>query len=94
MAQKGSEFHVKLDGIKLSGESEKRIEASIQAAVMNELAGFKPNPDDPTGSSTHLKNPIIIIKPHPWPGLIAKKILPNDLNNIAGFNKLSESPGF
>jgi hypothetical protein len=36
-----SEFHVKLDGIKLPAEVENRIAAEIQAAVMRELAQVK-----------------------------------------------------
>jgi hypothetical protein len=36
-----SEFHVKLDGIKLPADVENRIAAEVQATVMRELAQVK-----------------------------------------------------
>ena len=75
MPKNTSEFHVKLEGIKFSSKVEKRIEAGIQSLIMNELAGYKPNPDDPDGRTPGLLgNPIIIVKPKLWPGFIVMKL--------------------
>ncbi len=95
MENKGSEFHVKLGGIKFSSEVEKKIEAGIQSLIMNELVGYKPNPDDSTGSAkpiNHLGEPVIVIKPRPWPGFICVRAKLTDLNKI--ITELENSPGF
>ncbi len=74
----GSEFHVLLGDIKLSAESEARIQAGIQTLVNQELVGFTPNPDD---SGKPHRNPFggggtphIIIPPIKWPGYILLRV--------------------
>lgn len=42
-----TEFTVRLEGIRLSEKSEKRIEEGIQALVLSELAAYKPDPEAP-----------------------------------------------
>jgi hypothetical protein len=82
MPIKGSEFHVLLGDIKLSAESESRIQAGIQSLVNSELVAYKPNPDGPdrpprnpfgTGG-----NPHIVIPPIKWPGYILLRM--KDIN--------------
>ena len=67
---KHSEFRVNLEGIKLSSEAEERIQKGIQALVLEELAAFTPNPDDPgTGHFPTFKSGGGIISvPIKWPG--------------------------
>lgn len=72
MAQK--EFKVVLDGIKLSADAEKRIEKGIQSLVMQELAGYKPNPDGPVGGPIKV-GPIpgrTFHIPIDWIGIVAR----------------------
>lgn len=71
MANKNfSEFQVKLEGIKFSEEAEKRIEKGMQALVLQELAAYKPNPDDPDnpGFPHHRRGGGVIVVPIKWPG--------------------------
>lgn len=84
MSIKGSEFHVLLSDIKLSAESESRIQAGIQSLVNSELVAYKPNPDDsgrpprnPFGTGG---NPHIVIPPIKWPGYILLRL--KDVANI------------
>lgn len=69
MSKKLKEFRVSLEGMQLTGQAEKRMERAIQAAVLNELVSYKPNPEDgdkpfPSGGL----GPIVVV-PKPWPGL-------------------------
>ena len=101
---KGSEFHVLLGDVKLSVESEARIQAGIQSLVNQELVAYKPNPDD---SGKPPKNPFgiggggphIIIPPIKWPGYILMRIrdinaLPGSLNQVNEIEKLSRNGMF
>jgi hypothetical protein len=98
-AKSGNEFYVKLENIQLSAESVGRIEAGIQSLVMSELAGYKPNPDDPyptgpwppKGWRPHW--PIIVRPPRPWPGLIARKLLPKEIAGLNINEELANLPG-
>lgn len=74
---KNAEFHVLLSGVDLPEEVEKRIELRIQEVVTSELAGFRPNPDDP--GRPPRKGPIpggpyIVIPPIKWPGYILRAL--------------------
>jgi hypothetical protein len=103
MPIKGSEFHVLLGDIKLSAESEARIQAGIQSMVNQELVAYKPNPDD---SGKPPKNPFgpgggphIIIPPIKWPGYILWNIkdfsvLPNLGSQLAEFQNISKNGMF
>lgn len=69
MEKKPKEFRVSLEGMQLTSQAEKRMERAIQAAVLNELVSYKPNPDGgdkpfPGGGI----GPIVVV-PRPWPGL-------------------------
>jgi hypothetical protein len=101
---KGSEFHVLLGDVKLSSESEARIQAGIQSLVNQELVAYKPNPDD---SGKPPKNPFgtggggphIIIPPIKWPGYILMRLkdlnsLPGVLNQVNEIEKLSRTGMF
>jgi len=79
---KTSEFHVDLGDIQLSPAATQRIEAKIQEAVLSELAGYRPNPEDddkpkpwwPKGS------PLVVFRPKEWMGIwvrIPDKIFEN-----------------
>lgn len=82
MSIKGSEFHVLLGDIKLSAESESRIQAGIQSLVNSELVAYKPNPDDsgrpPRNPFGPGGNPHIVIPPIKWPGYILMRL--KDIN--------------
>jgi hypothetical protein len=82
MPIKGSEFHVLLGDIKLSAESESRIQAGIQSLVNSELVAYKPNPDDSGRPSKNPfgpgGNPHIVIPPIKWPGYILMRL--KDIN--------------
>ncbi len=67
------EFKVVLDGIKLSADASKRIEKGIQSLVMQELAGFKPNPDGPVTSAKIVGIPGRTFHiPPDWIGIVVK----------------------
>lgn len=96
MAIKGSEFHVVLGNMKLSRESEQRISSAIQAAVLSELAAYKPNPDDPGnpfgpkvpgGGGPH---PHIVLRPE-WLGIIMHRL--EGLRELEGVTKELEKIG-
>jgi hypothetical protein len=97
---KGSEFHVLLGEVKLSSESEARIQAGIQTLVNQELVGYTPNPDD---SGTPHRNPFgtggnphIVIPPIKWPGYILMRIndipsLSHAMQNVIDIQKFSQN---
>jgi hypothetical protein len=90
-----SEFQVRLEGIKLSTEAESRIERGIQALVLQELAAYKPNPDDPGTSPfpTHHTGGATIVIPIKWPGYWLRFISQPEVNNIEKIIGTSGGPG-
>jgi hypothetical protein len=68
MARESSEFHVRLDGIKLPADAEKRIAAEVRGTVLRELARLD------------LRTPGLSIKfPKEWLGIWIDKVgLPQD----------------
>jgi hypothetical protein len=86
-SRKNTEFYVNLNDIQLSKESISRIESKIQAAVMDELVAYKPNPEDPPKGSF---GPIVVFPPRPWPGLILKRLADKDLTKIGLENTVPE----
>ena len=68
MPQDGSEFYVRLDGIKLPAEAEKRIDAEIRSTVLRELGRLD------------LKQPDIAFRrPKEWLGIWLRGVkLPQD----------------
>lgn len=68
---KTSEFHVDLGDIQLSPAATQRIEARIQEAVLSELAGYMPNPDDDSGPKPWWPKgtPTVVIRPDIWRGI-------------------------
>ena len=84
-SKKDTEFYVRLENIQLSDAAVASIESGIQGLIMSELVGYKPNPDDPNppkGRRPPIGGPIIIRPPRPWPGLIARKLLPKDIQTL------------
>jgi hypothetical protein len=100
MPIKGSEFHVLLGDIKLSAESEARIQSGIQSIVNQELTAYKPNPDD---SGKPPKNPFgpggsphIVIPPINWKGYILwslkdLSVIPNVGSQLAEIQGISKN---
>lgn len=66
-----SDFIVRFHGLALSPEHEQRVQASIQKAVLAEvaagsIAGYTPNPDDSgTGGGS-----LVFLPNHIWRGII------------------------
>ena len=90
MATKKNEgdFHVALNGIKLSDPSRNRIQAGIQKVVMDELAGYYPNPDDDDKPHRHhFGDGVIVVPPKWWWGFILRPILQNEVDNIKGLQE-------
>jgi len=93
MATKKNEgdFHVALNGIELSEDSRNRIQAAIQKAVMDELAGY-PNPDDDEKPRRpHLNDGVITVLPKWWWGFIIRGIRPGELEGFKGLGPLINS---
>lgn len=80
-SQKGSEFHVVLDGIKLPEATEKRIAQAINAIVANELASYVPDPDGSTPGA-----PAYFVLPHKWLGGLLISV---DARALANLEKAS-----
>ncbi|WP_373512127.1 hypothetical protein [Persicitalea sp.] len=82
---KTSEFHVDLGDVQLSAAAAQRLEAKIQEAVMSELAGYTPNPDDddrpkpwwPKGT------PGVFVFPREWLGIYLRRN--KDVFDLPGF---------
>ncbi|HZY37232.1 MAG TPA: hypothetical protein VFE53_11315 [Mucilaginibacter sp.] len=62
-----TEFHVKLHGIKLSEETEKKIEKDIQKIVMAELVNYMP----PVVPGTDEPQVLMYLIPRGWLGIPA-----------------------
>jgi hypothetical protein len=79
------DFHVALNGIELSEGSRIRIQAAIQKAVMDELAGY-PNPDDDDEKPHrgHVDDGLIVVFPKWWWGFILRQVRPNELEGLKG----------
>jgi len=93
---KSSEFHVKLDGIKLPADAESRIQSGIQSLVLQELAGFTPNPDD--SGTPHRKIPHLggggVIIPTKWLGIWIDIFDEKEWLNVKNNLKIPEAPVF
>jgi hypothetical protein len=87
-----SEFHVKLEGLKLSTAAESRIERGIQALLLQELAAFTPNPDDPGTSPfpTHHTGGGTIVIPIKWPGYWLRVLNPEELKGVGKALNINE----
>jgi hypothetical protein len=84
------DFHVELNGIKLSEASRNRIQSGIQKVVMDELAAYYPNPDDPDKPQRHHPfgdGGVIVVPPKWWWGFILRPIFPNEVDNIKGLQE-------
>lgn len=78
-------FHVRMDGVRLSDASKNRIQAGIQKVIMDELAGYYPNPDDDGKSHTgNFGGPVIVVPPKWWWGFILRQLVPNEIDSIKG----------
>lgn len=88
MSHTSSEFQVKLEGVKFSREAETRIESGIRSLVLQELAGYTPNPDDPGHYHPHPHPhgegglPPVIFVPIKWPGLLMHVLDQKQFENI------------
>ncbi|MEJ0102597.1 MAG: hypothetical protein WDO19_08610 [Bacteroidota bacterium] len=90
MATKKNEgdFHVALNGVKLSESSRNRIQAGIQKVVMDELAAYFPNPDgDDKPHRFHFGDGVIVVPPKFWWGFILRPILQNEAATIKGLEE-------
>jgi hypothetical protein len=89
-----SEFHVRLDGIKLPEAAESRIEKGIQSLVLQELASF-PNPDGPNEPRPkiphHGPGPVerSIFLPIEWLGLWLRQIEEKEFQDLAKAAKIN-----
>ncbi len=90
-SKKNGDFHVALNGIELSESSRNRIQAAIQKAVMNELAGY-PNPDgDEKTSRFRYDQGLITVFPKWWWGFILRQIRPEEVDVLKGLGPLINS---
>ena len=83
-----SDFHVRLDGVKFSEASQARIQAGIQKVLMDELAGYYPNPDDdgkPHGPN--FGGPVVVVPPKYWRGFILRQLQTAEIQTIKGLNE-------
>ena len=82
-----SGFHVRLDGVKLSEDSRNRIQAGIQKVIMDELAGYYPNPDDDGKPHVHFGGGVVVVPPKWWWGFIVRQLVPVEIEGIKGLNE-------
>ena len=80
-------FHVRLDGVKLSEGSRNRIQAGIQKVIMDELAGYYPNPDDDGKRPVHFGGGVVVVPPKWWWGFIVRQLVPAEVEGIKGLNE-------
>ncbi|MBS1502608.1 MAG: hypothetical protein JST32_11140 [Bacteroidetes bacterium] len=88
-----NDFHVKLDGVKLTSKQKDAIERGIQQAVMNALFTY-PNPDD---SGTPRNTPgsgVVVIPPKHWRGFILRELSPAEEGLIPGLKPAANSATF
>lgn len=89
------DFHVALNGIQLSEAARERIQEGIQRVVMNELAGYYPNPDEPEKPRRHhFDNGVITVFPRWWWGFILRPIFNEELNSLTKFRDELNAPGY
>ncbi len=80
-------FHVRLDGVKLSEGANARIQAGIQKVIMDELAGYYPNPDDDEKPHHHFGGGVVVVPPKWWWGFIVRNLHPAEVEGIKGLNE-------
>lgn len=85
-------FHVKLDGVKLTDKQRTEIERGIQEVVMNSLLLF-PNPDD-SGTPRTPGHGVVVVPPRHWCGIILRPLSPAEEGNIEGLKQQVNSESF
>lgn len=88
-----SEFQVKLEGIKLPESLEKRIEKGIQSVVLQELAGYTPNPEGPDdpGFPYHPRHGGVIVIPIKWPGYWVRILNEKELQGLGNVINIKDA---
>lgn len=92
--KKDSGFHVKLDGIKFNDASMERIQAGIQNVLLQELAGYTPNPDGDDKPRHRFGNGVIVVPPKWWWGFIIRELRPKEITEIGGLQEEINSAGY
>ena len=92
--KKDNSFHVKLDGINFSEASMQRIQAGIQNVLLQELAGYTPNPEGDDKPHHHFGNGVIVVPPKWWWGFIIRELQPKEVTGIGNLEHEINSPRY